>query len=228
MCGSDHIISPRLKTLRAPRRLGFGVYDILYLGPVVSHRVGEDLPAVVEGALVERLVQQLGALELGARVLVPEGVGAVGAHRGQRAVRRVERDVVHGVDVLQHGPAVARAGLALPPPAAAATYLAAPRRGRRAVALEREVVLGVGRVHVLDGDAALHAAEREAGRLLGLLVAEDGDAAVLVLERGLHALELGRLHALQRVEVDAAVGRAHRRQRVVLGVQTFYFTTLLN
>lgn len=71
-----------------------------YLGPVVSGGVGEDLPAVVEGGPGERLVQGLGALELGARVLVPEREGPVGAHRGQRAVRRVERYVVHAVDVL--------------------------------------------------------------------------------------------------------------------------------
>lgn len=131
----------------------------MYLGPVVAGGVREDLSVVVEGALGERLVQRLGALELGARVLVPEGVGAVGADRGQRAVHRVEGDVVHRVDILE-----AAAG------------------GCGAVALEREVVLGVGRVHVLDGHAALHAAEREARRLLRLLVAEHGDAAVLVLQ----------------------------------------------
>lgn len=84
-----------------------------------------------------------------------------------------------------------------------------------AVALEGEVVLGVDGVDVLYGDAALHAAEREARRLLGLLVAEDGDAAVLVLERRLHPLVLGRL-ALQRVQADAAVRRAHHRHRVLL------------
>lgn len=84
-----------------------------------------------------------------------------------------------------------------------------------AVALEGEVLLGVGRVHVLNGDAALHAAEREAGGLLGLLVLEDGDAAVLVLQRRLDALELRRL-ALQRVQADAAVGRAHHCHWVIL------------
>ena len=83
------------------------------------------------------------------------------------------------------------------------------------MALEREVVLGVGGVDVLDGHAALHAAQREAGGLLGLLVAEDSDAAVLMLERRLHALELARL-ALQRVQADAAVRRAHHGHRVVL------------
>lgn len=56
---------------------------------------------MVEGALGERLVERLGALQLGARVLVPEGVGAVRADRHQRTVHRVEREVVHCVDVLQ-------------------------------------------------------------------------------------------------------------------------------
>lgn len=64
---------------------------------------------------------------------------------------------------------------------AAAGYLVSAGVGRGAVALEGEVVLRVGRVHVLDGHAALHAAQREAARLLRLLVAEHRDAAVLVL-----------------------------------------------
>lgn len=81
---------------------------------------------------------------------------------------------------------------------------------------ECEVVFGASGVHILDGHAALHRAQREPRRLLGLFIAENGDAAMLMLERRLDALELGRLHALQRVEVDAAVRRAHRRQRVVL------------
>ena len=72
------------------------------LGPVVADCVREDLSVVVEGALGERLVQHLRGLESRARVLVPEREGAVRAHRGQRAVRRVERDVVHRVDVLRH------------------------------------------------------------------------------------------------------------------------------
>lgn len=56
---------------------------------------------MVKSTLGERLVDQFGGLELGARVLVPEGEGAVRAHRGQRAVRRVERYVVYSVDVLE-------------------------------------------------------------------------------------------------------------------------------
>lgn len=72
----------------------------MYLGPVVADCVGEHLSAVVEGALGERLVDGLGGLELGARILVPEGVAAVRAHRGQRAVHGVECDVVHRVDIL--------------------------------------------------------------------------------------------------------------------------------
>lgn len=168
-----------------------------HLGPVVADGVCEYLSGVVEGALGERLVEQLGALELGARVLVPEGEGAVGADGGERPVHGVEGDVVHRVDVL-----VAGGGAGGP------------------VALEGEVVLGVGRVHVLDGDAALDAADREPDRLLALLVAEHGHAAVLVLQRGLHALELGRL-ALQAVQADAAVGRAHRRHRVILTIYIY-------
>lgn len=95
--------------------------------------------------------------------------------------------------------------------------------GGRAVALECEVVLGVGGADILDRYAALHAAQREARGLLRLLVAEDGDTAVLVLERRLHALELGRL-ALQRVQADAAVRRAHHRHRVVLPTHTHTLT----
>lgn len=72
-------------------------------------------------------------------------------------------------------------------------YLIASRSSSRPMTLESEVLFGVGGVDVLDGDAALDAAEREASGLLGLLVAEDGDAAVLVLQRRLHALELRRL-----------------------------------
>lgn len=86
--------------------------------------------------------------------------------------------------------------------------------GAGAMALEGKVVLGIGWVDVLDGDASLDAAEREAGRLLGLLVSKDGDAAVLVFERRLDALELGRL-ALQRVEAHEAVRRGHHRHGVV-------------
>lgn len=71
------------------------------LGPIVANRICKDLSIVVESALGEGLVERLRGLELGARVLVPEGEGAVGAHRGQRAVHRVECDVVHCVDVLQ-------------------------------------------------------------------------------------------------------------------------------
>lgn len=55
---------------------------------------------MVKGTLGEGLVDELRRLELRARVLVPEGEGAVGAHCGQRAVRRVEGYVVNGVDVL--------------------------------------------------------------------------------------------------------------------------------
>ena len=54
-----------------------GVVELVALGPVVAHRVRKDLSVLVEGALGDGLLAGLGGLELGARVLVPEGVAAV-------------------------------------------------------------------------------------------------------------------------------------------------------
>lgn len=108
----DEVLLGRVEVLVALQYIGVHVNSRLimlvslrdltgtYLGPVVADGVREYLSVVVEGALRERLVQHLGGLEAGARVLVPEREGAVRAHRGQRAVRGVERDVVHCVDVL--------------------------------------------------------------------------------------------------------------------------------
>lgn len=108
----DEVLLGRVEVLVALRYIGVHVNSRLtmlvslrdltgtYLGPVVADGVREYLSVVVEGALRERLVQHLRGLEAGARVLVPEREGAVRAHRGQRAVRGVERDVVHCVDVL--------------------------------------------------------------------------------------------------------------------------------
>lgn len=145
------------------------IVELMSLRPVVAGGVGEDLAPGGEGGPGDRLLHLLRGLQLGAGVLVPEGVAAVGADGGQRAVLRVEGDVVHHEDVLK---VVVRAV--------------------RPVALEGEVVLRIGRTEVLNGDAALDAADGEAGRwVIGLLtVGEDGDAAVLVLERRLDLLEL--------------------------------------
>lgn len=70
------------------------------------------------------------------------------------------------------------------------------------------------RIDVLDGDTALDAAEGETGRQARLLVLEDGDAAVLVLERRLDALELLR-RVVQLVQDQVPVGRRHHRERVL-------------
>lgn len=59
----------------------------------------------------------------------------------------------------------------------------------RSVTLEREVVLWVLCVHVLDGHPTLHASQGKSSGLR-LLVPKDRDAPVLVLEWGLNALEL--------------------------------------
>ena len=79
--------------------------------------------------------------------------------------------------------------------------------------LEGEVVLGVGRVDVLDSHPALHAAEGEPGGSV-LLVPEDGDAAVLVLEGRLHLLVLLGL-AIQLVDNDASAGSPHYGHGIV-------------
>ena len=68
--------------------------------------------------------------------LIPKRVSPVRANSSQGSVLRVEGNVVDSVDVL-----------------------IAVRDAVGAVALEREVVLGVLRVHVLDGHAALDAPE---------------------------------------------------------------------
>ena len=76
------------------------VVELVPLAPVVRHRVREDLPVLVEGALSDGLLARLAGLELGASVLVPEGEPAVAAHGGQGAVHRVEGDVIDGEDIL--------------------------------------------------------------------------------------------------------------------------------
>ena len=74
--------------------------ELVALGPVVADGVGEDDPGGVEGTAGDGLLHGLARLQLGARVLVPEGPPAVRAHRRQGAVDGMERNVVDGVDVL--------------------------------------------------------------------------------------------------------------------------------
>ncbi len=171
------------------------IVELVPLRPVVAGGVGEDLAPGGEGRPGDRLLHLLRGLQLGAGVLVPEGVAAVGADGGQRAVLRVEGDVVHHEDVLEV--VVGAIG---------------------AVALEGEVVLRIGRTEVLNGDAALDAADGEAGRRVVRLLAvgEDGDAAVLVLQRRLDLLELADA-VFERVDDDGAIRQADHRHRV-LGV----------
>ena len=77
-----------------------GVVELVALAPVIGHGVGEDLPILVEGGLGDGLLAGLTRLQLGARVLVPEGEAAVGANGGEGAVHWVEGDVVHSKDIL--------------------------------------------------------------------------------------------------------------------------------
>ena len=72
------------------------------------------------------------------------------------------------------------------------------------MAFEGKVVLWISSVHVLDGNSTFHTAQGESGGG-GFLVLEDGDTAVLVLQRRLHLLELLGL-AVQLVDDDAPAG----------------------
>ena len=74
--------------------------ELVALGPVVTDSVSENDPGSVEGTACDGLLHGLTRLQLGARVLVPESPSAVGTHRRQSPVDRVERDVVDGIDVL--------------------------------------------------------------------------------------------------------------------------------
>jgi len=161
--------------------------------PVITHSVGEQLAPGAEAAFGDGLFQLFGRLKLSAGVFVPVAEPAVRAHSGERSVMWMEADVVDGEDVLE---AVVRAV--------------------RAMTFEREVVLRVNGVHVLNGYPALDAAQREANgrRLRLLLVDEDRDTAVLVLERGVQALVLLQT-VLQVVHNYAFVGGAHHCHRVV-------------
>ena len=74
--------------------------ELVALGPVVTDSVSENDPGGVEGTARDGLLHGLTRLQLGARILVPESPSAVGTHRRQSPVDRVERDVVDGIDVL--------------------------------------------------------------------------------------------------------------------------------
>ena len=78
-----------------------------------------------------------------------------------------------------------------------------------AVTLEGEVVLGRGRIQILDCYSPLNTAQSEAGGLRCLLVSEDGDTAVLVLEWRLYLLVFFGLTPVQLVDDDAASCCAH-------------------
>ena len=163
-----------------------------HLVPIVALSVCEHLAARIYGTARDRHVAgQIGCLELGALVFVPKAELAVAAHCGQCHVLRMKGDVVDGEYVLR---LVGLCRLA-------------------AVALEGEVVLGVWRVHVLNGHTALDGAEREPGRIL-VLVEEYAHAAVLKLERTLDRLHLLRL-LVKVVHLDEAIGAAHDRHRSV-------------
>ena len=73
--------------------------ELVSLAPVVGHGVGEDLSVLVKCALGDGLLAGLAGLQLGPRVLVPEGVLAVTAHCCQGAVHGVKCDVVHSKNV---------------------------------------------------------------------------------------------------------------------------------
>ena len=57
-----------------------GYVVLVPFAPVVGHGVGEDVAVLVEGALGDGLLTRLAGLQLGPRVLVPEGVLAITAH----------------------------------------------------------------------------------------------------------------------------------------------------
>ena len=71
------------------------------LAPIIGDGISKDLSVFVESGLCDWLLASLTGLQLGARVLVPEGEPAVRAHRGEGAVHRVEGDVVHSKDILR-------------------------------------------------------------------------------------------------------------------------------
>ncbi len=166
------------------------VVKLVSLVPVVAMRVREHLaPGVDRTARDRQVAGQIRRLQLCPGVLVPEAELTVTSARSQCLVDRVKSNVVDSVNIL---------GLV--------------GRGRLAsVALECEIVLGVGCLHVLDGHTALDAAQGEAGRVL-VLVEEDADAPVLELERGLDGLEFGRLvvEAVDFDEIVAAGDDGHR------------------
>lgn len=98
-------------------------------------------------------------------VFVPETKATIAAYRGQSHVHRMEHNVIDSVDVLR------LVGL----------------RRLATVTLEREVVLGIVCLHVLNGHASFDRAESEPGRTL-VLVQKDAHTSVLKSKRTLNAL----------------------------------------
>lgn len=67
--------------------------------PVVADSVGEDVAATAKRRGCDAAADGWVALKPVLSVLVPEMEGAVATGRAERPVLRVERDVVHGVDL---------------------------------------------------------------------------------------------------------------------------------
>ena len=83
------------------------------------------------------------------------------------------------------------------------------------MAFECEVVFGILRVDVLDGDASLHASQCETSWLI-LLVVENRDASMLILQRRLHLLEFLQWIRIRR----QSKGRWEMILRLVQGFST--------
>lgn len=145
-----------------------------------------DLSIAVEGAACDGLLHGLRGLELRPRVLVPEGKAAIGAHRRQGSMHRMKCNVVDGIYILETvGDSI------------------------RPVAFEREVVLWVLRIGILDGYSPFDRAQSESCGLRGrLLVPKDGDAPVLILQRRVNPFELFRL-TVEVVDNEATIGRTN-------------------
>ena len=110
---------------------------LAYSAPVVSRRVREYVPGRVDGGGRDRRLEELGGPQLRARVFVPVAVPTVAAGGRERLVLRVEDDTVNSEDVL------------------------CALRRVRSMALEREVLLRVRGLQVLDAHSTLDAPDRK-------------------------------------------------------------------
>lgn len=144
------ILVPRLQFLVARVKkhvvLLLRIIVFVALRPVVADGVGKYLTASIERATRDRLLHLFRGLQLGACIFIPEAEATIGPNSGQRAMWWMERDVVHRKYVL-----IAIVGAV------------------GSMAFEREIVLGVLRVHVMDGHASFDASQREAGRCTFLI-----------------------------------------------------------